>query len=565
MITRRDTLFLALAGGSSLVFPGCSGSKPDYPDIPVSGGAIDIHCHLFNGTDLPVTRFLTQVVLSEHETRLDAVVTHATVVDPTIAERLIELLTRGLLRDTPNAVQETEFLQRRASKMVSGTLPGARQQVIERTAAFLEGSAGDGVVAHSDGDGTLRQQILDAAGMSRDAVAPTTSQEYTDIAEQAVTSNTGIGLLARWVALFFRYRHELADELAEATRANGREPRMLVPLMVDYAHWLGEDTAPGSSLTEQVVVFDHIARRRNETPVHGMVGYDPLRAVFFRRGTPYAGFSSVPFDPVALARSALTDHGFVGLKLYPPMGFRPIGNTDGQGYPRLVVERLGGTGGLGSALDAAMAEAFDLCTDLDAAILTHARYSIGAGPDYAARADPAFWVRVLKQPQWRGLRVCLAHMGYFRQWTGSSTAGADPDRRTWEWTAGRHIKENPDGNLYVDISYLTEVLSSGAAERRRIASSLRQWIDECDPDVGHVLYGTDWTMVGREPDFPRYTSEIAAFLSDDCGLDEAQLDRIMMGNAVRFLGLLPGDKTRLRLESFYEQHGLPLSRLPPPG
>ena len=274
MITRRDTPML----------PGCSGT--DYPDIPVSGGATDIHCHLFNGTDLPVTRFLTQVVLSENEVRSDAVAPQAGVVDPTIAEHLIELLTRGLLRDTPTAVQETEFLERRAPKMASATLRGAQQQVIERTAAFLESGGRDGVVTQSGGDEALRLQILDATRVPRDAVAPATSEEFSDIVAQAVRSNTGIGRLARWVALFFRYRHDLADELAEATRANGKEPRMLVPLMVDYAHWLGEDTAPGSSLPQQVVVFDHIARRRNKAPVHGMVRFDPLRAVFFARGCP---------------------------------------------------------------------------------------------------------------------------------------------------------------------------------------------------------------------------------------------------------------------------------------
>ena len=100
------------------------------------------------------------------------------------------------------------------------------------------------------------------------------------------------------------------------------------------------------------------------------------------------------------------------------------------------------------------------------------------------------------------------------------------------------------------------MLASGADERHRIATSLREWIGECDPDVRHVLYGTDWTMVGREPDFPRYTSEIVTFFRSDCGLDETQLDRVMMTNAIRFLGLLPGDETRKRLEAFYRRHGL---------
>jgi predicted TIM-barrel fold metal-dependent hydrolase len=556
-------LVLALTGSGIALIPGCAGQQPDYPDVPVDGGAIDIHCHLFNGSDLPVTRFLTQVVLTEQEAAAESIETQSTVVDPTVVERLIDLLTRGLLQDTPTAVEETKFLERRAPKMSSGTLKGARQQVIDRTARFLQQSdQPESFTTLSGGEQTLRQQILQAAGSSPEAIAPSTSEGYREVAARAVASNTGIGLLARWVALFFRYRHDLADELAKATRANGREPRLLVPSMVDYAHWLGQDSATGSSLPEQVEAFDHIARRRGQTAVHGMVGFDPLRTVFYRRNKPYQGFASKPFDPVALARNALTVHGFVGLKVYPPMGFKPIGNTDAQGYQQQVIAKLGSVHGLGKDLDKAMAEAFDLCIELDAPILTHARFSIGAGPNYAARADPAYWVDVLNKRQWRNLRLCLAHMGYFRLWNGSTTEGAATDRKTWEWTAGRYIKAHPDSHVYVDISYLTEVLGEGGEARRRAAAKLRQWIGECDPDVRHILYGTDWTMVGREPDFPNYTSEVVKFLRDDCQLNEEQLDRIMMANAVRYLGLNPGEKTRKRLTAFYDRHGLPISRLP---
>lgn len=563
LITRRDTLFLALAGGGIALVPGCAGTTEPFPDIPVEGGAIDVHCHLFNGTDLPVTRFLSQVVLAENEPQAEAITTQAGIVEPTIIERLIRLLTRGLLHDAPTAVEETRYLERQAPKLQTATLKGARQQVVERTAGFLEqGSGPEGFTALSGGDETLRQQILEAAGSSPESITPNASVDYQQIAARAVASNSAIGLIARWVALFFRYRHELADELATATRRNGREPRMLVPSMVDYAHWLGEDAVSGSTLPEQVETFSHIARRRGNIAVHGMVGYDPLRAVFFKRRAAYDSFTNPPFDPLALARQALETSGFIGLKIYPPMGFKPIGNTDGQGYQDRVKTALGGSSGLGRDLDAAMANAFDLCIDQGAPILTHARYSIGAGPNYAARADPAFWIDVLKKRRWRNLRLCLAHMGYFQTWSGGTTIGLEPGRRTWEWTAGNYIRDNPQSNVYIDISYLTEVLGGGEERRRRMADKLREWIDECDPDVRHVLYGTDWTMVGREPDFPNYTSEVVKFLRDDCDLDDQKLDRVMMGNAIRFLGLMPGDKTRKRLTEFYERHDVPISRLP---
>lgn len=563
LITRRDTLFMALASGGIVLVPGCAGTAQPYPDIPVEGGAIDVHCHLFNGTDLPVTRFLSQVVLAENEPQAEAITTQSGIVDPTVVERLIRLLTRGLLRDAPTALEETRFLERQAPKSQAATRKGARQQVIDRTAGFLEQSSQpEGFTTLSGGEETLRQQILQAAGSSPEAITPNSSADYQDIAARAVASNSAIGLIARWVALFFRYRHELADELATATRQNGREPRMLIPSLVDYSYWLGEDAVTGSTLPEQVDTFGHIARRPGKTAVHGMVGYDPLRAVFFKCGAAYKDFARPSFDPLALAKQALEENGFVGLKIYPPMGFKPIGNTDSQGYQDRIKTALDGFDGLGRDLDGAMADAFDLCIEQGAPILTHARFSIGAGPNYASRADPAYWIDVLRQRKWRDLRLCLAHMGYFRPWNGRSTAGREPDRRTWEWTAGNYIKAHPRSHVYIDISYLTEVLGSGKDTRRRMADKLRAWISECDPEVRHILYGTDWTMVGREPNFPNYTSEVVKFLLDECGLDDQQLDRVMMSNAVRFLGLLPGDKTRRRLAAFYQRHDLPISRLP---
>jgi hypothetical protein len=144
----------------------------------------------------------------------------------------------------------------------------------------------------------------------------------------------GDGLYGRylnWIGLFLRSRASLANELARATKGNGREPALLVPLMVDYAHWLGEDTIEGSGLPEQMAVMGEIGRRAGAAPLHGMMAFDPLRAVFWKRGASHPSFRSEPFDPLALARTAMTDHGFLGLKLYPPMGFKATGNDDRQG------------------------------------------------------------------------------------------------------------------------------------------------------------------------------------------------------------------------------------------
>jgi hypothetical protein len=242
--------------------------------------------------------------------------------------------------------------------------------------------------------------------------------------------------------------------------------------------------------------------------------------------------------------------------------FKPIGNNDKQGFqPRITKHLKHGTFGLGADLDSAMGALFDLCVKEDAPIIAHAAYSNGAGIKYASRAEPRFWIDVLKRPNWKNLRLCLAHQGRFKYPETISSSDVPSDQKTWEWAIGRYVKDNPTCNLYMDISYFSEVLTDGAAERSRIGKSLRSWIDVCDPDVKHILFGTDWTMIGKEPNYPKYVSIVQKFLANDCGLKEAQIDQIMGGNAIRYFGLESSDSTRKRLNKFYEYNKIPSARL----
>ncbi len=73
-MTERMSRRQALAAGAECVavsaVSGCSlfarlfppGQRPR--PTPVSARAIDVHCHIFNGTDLPITGFLEDIVLS---------------------------------------------------------------------------------------------------------------------------------------------------------------------------------------------------------------------------------------------------------------------------------------------------------------------------------------------------------------------------------------------------------------------------------------------------------------------------------------------------------------------
>ena len=125
-------------------------------------------------------------------------------------------------------------------------------------------------------------------------------------------------------------------------------------------------------------------------------------------------------------KAAIEEEGFIGVKLYPPLGFKPWGNEDGA-----VDENLDGL--------------YRYCTagrDRPIPITAHCSWSDGvtsnravAGVrntrDYYRRlADPAHWAAVLAR--YGSLKLNLAHFGGAGEWEGRATEGA-PARADRNW------------------------------------------------------------------------------------------------------------------------------------
>lgn len=543
--SRRDTLRLGAGVLAASALPGCGTPREPYPDVAPTGHLVDAHCHLFNGTDLPVTTFLTRLALRSYdEPDCDLgpkPLRSLTIEDPTAVERLIQLMVEWLLAGTLTAREELALLEQDHTTTAASEKARVRRATRRELARFLDPPLGAVRAATAEPDDRLRAALRREAS-DTDGARSLSARDATD---RLLASDGSFGRLIRWVELFFRSRQSLTQELILACKSWGRPPLMVVPLMVDYAHWLGQTTQSGSAFQDQIAVYGALARR-SEVPVHGMVPFDPLRAVFWSKGR-HNRFGTPEFDPLALAETALTRHGFLGLKLYPPMGFRATGNpADDRNYPAKAVKALNlPPDTLGAELDRAMARAFEFCLRHDAPMLAHANNSIGAGPRYGRRADTWYWVRALRDRP--ALRICLAHAGGFC-WQ-SAAPGMAAGQSSWEWAIGRYVRANPASHLYMDISYFSEILGSGD-RLDHVTRQLKDWIRLCDPEVRHIIFGTDWIMLDKEPNAPRYGTEVMRFLTDRCGLNEAQLDRVMWRNALRFLGLDTG-KTRDRLLSFY--------------
>lgn len=576
---RREALRF-IAGALGGLLGGCrlGGTEPPHPaPVPVRSNVIDVHCHFFNGSDLPTVRFI-KIVMLHHYPR-QAIQT-LDIRDPDALDGLLALLTFIVGRTrAPSAVEESQLLEGRApGRREHGNTPENEVAVVDAIAEFS--LASEAAVATA-GDVSpravrmVRGAVFTAAGESGLATSPREISllEMRTVAAQAYRSEADLGHYLRWFGLFTRYRHALAESLAATHRKQGFEATLLCPATVDYDHWLGENVDV-SPLPAQVAVMGHLARRKDGPAVHGYVAFDPLRQAYFAAGR---GSS---FEPLELVRRAIRLEGFLGVKLYPPMGFKPFANADDpcQIYHEYIVDDLasgsspdqsssgctprpkGGSAKISQALDTAMAALFDLCVAEEACVLAHANESNDGGKDYARRADPHFWAPVFRR--WPRLRVALAHFGHFNHRSAGAPHGSALPESSWEWTLGRAIRESNDPPIFADISYLTEVLHGTADQVAQHAAIMRRWIGEFDRDCRHLMFGTDWTMLGVDPAYERYTHGIYEYFRSQCGFDSARLDRLYFGNAARFLGVRQGDAARARIAEFYRRHGVPAKKLP---
>ena len=545
---------LALAGGC----------KPEAPTTPAAGRQlIDGHCHVFNASDLPTERFLRQVVFEEYpeQSRIQI----QGIRDPDVTDEFLQLLTRLLGVDkAPSADEEIAFLKN-GQKARSSALSAeqARFSAIEDTTQHLldlDRESRRVVTMQAPGDLTGRKPLKAekflnfmlgdpvATLRSGEPLAPARARAAS---ERAFLQQGVVGRYLNWFSLFRLYRHVLVERLVSDTSGQGFQPIMLTPALVDYDEWLFQDVDK-SPLTRQMAVMDLISQRSAKAqsgPVlHGYMGFDPLREVAYRTGKS-------KISSLATARAALSDHGFIGVKLYPPMGFRASGNH--RPYPRRTVDMLGFVPD--KQLDQALLDLYKLCVQLDAPILAHGYASNGSGPDYADRGDPAYWIPVFEKfPE---LRVCIAHFGRF----DAPSAGRDKlpfPERSWEWRLGEFIKANPRRNVVADISYFSEALSAEPKLRQELAGFFTRWLDEFDPGCDHILYGSDWIMLGKEAGYDHYVESINSFLRSDCKLSDDICDKIFRRNALRFLPLERGTRGRDRLLAYYSKHRLDPSRLP---
>jgi len=587
-IARRTVLGALGAGLGCAGLQGCEtflGGDAETRDLPV----IDPHAHIFNASDLPVAKFVRLVVLKDHE--------HRNLNDAEAAElsdviySLLEVIVRIVQAGAPHAMAEACRLDPSAEVCAELEFPGAFDGDV--SSEMLQEDTGDAGRTRArdrrvlkkvlrdlltdDPDREipevlapdrakvisarelLRRRLLKELGDTGAEVLESPRPETIDLkgAIDAIFSAPGvISRHIRWALLFLHYRYQNANRYEKAYGVGPGAVALYTPSLIDFTHWLENDRPP-SDLKVQMIAMEAVQRTRKRVRMHGFFPFDPWREIV---ESDRAGEDDAKDTPRQLAKLAIEVHGFIGIKLYPPMGFRPVGNAELEGrFP----PEAGAIDDFADRLDDVLLSTYVWVVSEGVPVLAHAENSNFAGPGYGRRASPEHWGEVLRRrfdgQDLSKLRLNLGHFGGFDEAFDEETGELDRSKieQTWEWKFGELLRLGHHPYLVADLSYLSEVLYRGAKARRRIGdleTLLKLFVATFDPQVRHIMFGSDWLMLAREPRHQDYISFVRTMAEAVFGT-ASQKANFFGGNAARYLGLGRDQPTRLRLEAYDERHG----------
>ncbi|SFG10913.1 Amidohydrolase [Duganella sp. CF458] len=567
-IERRRS-FLKYAGVLGLpVLSGCClfGPREIVPYCPNSGAVsdlkaeltIDVHAHVFNGTDLPVKRFL------------ELVMSRQVGVPGSVAAIIGALLQTAAWSNAPKAREELAELEKiklklatcgdRSGQPAISTLVQAMADRAFRNAVQELTNALNASPALKSARRKVQDQAL-ALDMKIQAEAAVADEielvskmpTYGDYRKYLGSAAAGEGLVAiarisargaiAFVIQNFQYRYvSVHDYLGLYNVPGKRVIDLLMPMMVDYDWWLAGGSPTASSLAGQVETMEQMAIVTGGR-VHAFVPFDPLREVAF-------GLHLAPSSSLELVKDAL-DRGCIGVKLYPPMGFAALGNKRLQERSpafwrqewfdeRLLLPDLG------QRLDTALRSLYRHCVDNDIPIMAHTAQSNGPSGDFEGLAAAEYWACALKE--FPGLRINFGHFGD----TGFGGSEASAYVRAKEF-AGLMQVNGVGRNAYADSGYFIEAVDHKESFKTAIAQLIKETDGKGSASLANrFMYGTDWEMTITQ-------GHIESYLANFEEVFESKLvARKFFGeNAADFAGLRNGQPTRLRLQKFYDRHQIP--------
>ncbi|MGJ9418703.1 hypothetical protein ACHAC9_13190 [Massilia sp. CMS3.1] len=224
---------------------------------------------------------------------------------------------------------------------------------------------------------------------------------------------------------------------------------------------------------------------------------------------------------------ALANKGFIGVKIYPPVGFYPYGNVEfgkGHGKDFMMTARQ---------FDEHMLSLFRECGKLGAPVMAHANKSMGRSKAWDNGNKPEGWIALAKQMA-LDQQTPIVNLGHF--------AGDEKFDDDWQPKYASLLTDPGTSKMYADLGNWKHLrgctADSGCAALERLKATIASY-----PGVEKkLMYGSDWFMMIKSSNWQDYAGDLARALSD------MNLDALFYDNAVNCYGLVPGGMRRAAVE-----------------
>jgi len=475
-------LLLAGTGCQTRPTPPDRASMPVFPTDPeavelLKSPILDIHTHNFNARDIPVRN----IALARRDSLWLA----------WVPDGMADLLAAAILAETPPEDPNLRAAHRRKTPEVrardAADLLGLDQGLTNTITSRAQFGAIQKLLAHHFKTGTN--------------APPTFGERWVLRSLSAVASGRTDGFLRRDIN---EVLEELADFVSDLTlspeelagryhQENSTNVQFRIAHMMDMGPTYGMDERSGGEMVPYRAQIQQMARLANN-PSNQMayfVAYNPFRDNLH------------PGEALETVRHAIEREGAVGVKIYPPAGYRagsnqipprpccPFTPAPGRQWDRRYTRS--GVRLPGAELDGRVLELLRWCATNQIPVFAHSGYGefqarSGYGQDMP---NPAWWRSVLtNHSELKDLRLCFGHSGGGDSWFGATNFAS------WSDVVVDLCRTYP--NVYCEVGCLSGILD--ATQRRVFAVEMKRLCglgtNQAHPFAfsSKILYGSDWFM-----------------------------------------------------------------------
>ena len=537
MISRRNFLSLSL-GTSVISLSGCcipsksieydGDIKPLWENayFPLAPNFItplaasyrpltDVHCHIFNASDLQVAGFLSGPIAYSftNNRKLVSIIRGLAKPIEFVAKRLaisakdefdflFTLPNNGLISTQTVLDQKSISNRTKAAEVLFKRIRG--KKVETEINDYLNASGGAFNVLSNKNHAVVSEEFL------LDAFDPNT--QFSDGVEPFGKSQFGIkevlGFMGKLLSM--RYTNLNTYKAAYSENPNQIAVTNCYASIVDFDYWIGKCDHTHSRLHDQVLVMEKISELSGGY-MKPLVAYNPLTDI------KQNGAS------LKLVRNAIENHGFVGVKMYPPMGYFPGGNASNPNYPT-DAKKTDLT-----KIDSKLNGLYALCRELKVPVMAHSNESMGRLPSHDILGGPEGWEAVFSLSENHGTKVNLGHFG-------GQDGGGKGDGSWTRKFVDLMAKPGSEG-INGDLGYWYEIVSKDGDAIERLKAHLNTSLSGGDTVADRVMFGSDWSMISTQKGWESYAKAFHEAVG--AGLESEVLDKIYFKNAQRLFSRTP--------------------------